>query len=101
MPAVVRFENKLQTETSIHHHGGHNPTHSDGFPSYYVLQGEARDYLYPNILPLRVKDETTGDEIDFGEGQSTTWYHDHGLDATAFNVSHGLSGFALWFDELN
>ncbi len=100
MPAVVRFENKLQTETSIHHHGGHNPTHSDGFPSYYVLQGEARDYLYPNILPLRITDETTGTtEIDFGEGQSTTWYHDHGLDATAFNVSHGLSGFALWFDE--
>lgn len=101
MPAVVRFVNKLQTETSIHHHGGHNPTHGDGFPSYYVLQGEARDYLYPNILPLRIHDEATGKtEIDFAEGQSTTWYHDHGLDATAFNVSHGLSGFALWFDDL-
>lgn len=104
MPTVVRFVNKLQTEVSIHHHGGHNPTHGDGFPSYYVLQGEARDYLYPNILPLR--DAGVGadgkqiTEIDFGEGQSTTWYHDHGLDATAFNVSHGLSGFALWFDEL-
>ncbi len=103
MPAVVRFVNKLQTEVSIHHHGGHNPTHGDGFPSYYVLQGEARDYLYPNILPLRHASEVNGkqiSEIDFGEGQSTTWYHDHGLDATAFNVSHGLSGFALWFDEL-
>jgi FtsP/CotA-like multicopper oxidase with cupredoxin domain len=100
MPVVVRFENRLQTETSIHHHGGHNPTHSDGFPTYYVLQGEARDYLYPNILPLRFDPETTKTEIDFGEGQSTTWYHDHGLDATAFNVSHGLSGVALWFDDL-
>ncbi len=100
MPAVVRFANRLQTETSIHHHGGHNPTHGDGFPSYYVLQGEARDYLYPNILPLRIEEDSNDTEIDFGEGQSTTWYHDHGLDATAYNVSHGLSGFALWFDEL-
>lgn len=105
MPAVVRFENLLQTEISVHHHGGHNPTHSDGFPTYYVLQGQARDYLYPNILPLRSyklegRDGEYGNEIDFGEGQSTTWYHDHALDATAFNVSHGLAGFALWFDDL-
>ncbi len=105
MPAVVRFENLLQTEISVHHHGGHNPTHSDGFPTYYVLQGQARDYLYPNILPLRSyklegMDGEYGNEIDFGEGQSTTWYHDHALDATAFNVSHGLAGFALWFDDL-
>jgi len=99
MPAVVRFQNKLQTEVSIHHHGGHNPTHADGFPSFYVLQGEARDYLYPNILPLRINKAGLS-EIDFGEGQSTTWYHDHGLDATAFNVMRGLSGFALWFDEV-
>lgn len=99
MPAVVRFQNHLQTEASIHHHGGHNPTHADGFPSFYVLQGESRDYLYPNILPLRIN-ESGMSELDFGEGQSTTWYHDHGLDATAFNVMRGLSGFALWFDEV-
>ena len=99
MPVVVRFQNKLQTEVSIHHHGGHNPTHADGFPSFYVLQGEARDYLYPNILPLRINQDGLS-ELDFGEGQSTTWYHDHGLDATAFNVMRGLSGFALWFDEV-
>jgi FtsP/CotA-like multicopper oxidase with cupredoxin domain len=98
MPAVVRFDNQLQTEISVHHHGGHNPAHSDGFPSFYALQGKAKDYLYPNILPLR---QNEGDaEMDYGEGQSTTWYHDHALDATAFNVSHGLAGFALWFDEL-
>ena len=99
MPAVVRFQNHLQTEVSIHHHGGHNPTHADGFPSFYALQGESRDYLYPNILPLRINKDGLS-ELDFGEGQSTTWYHDHGLDATAFNVMRGLSGFALWFDEI-
>ena len=47
-PVVVRFENHLETETSIHLHGGHSPSHSDGFPSFYVLQGKARDYFYPN-----------------------------------------------------
>lgn len=99
MPCVVRFENLLQTETSIHHHGGHTPSHSDGFPSFYVLQNQARDYLYPNILPLRLNEDSK-EVLDYGEGQSTTWYHDHGLDATAFNVSHGLAGFALWFDDL-
>lgn len=99
IPCVVRFENHLQTETSIHHHGGHTPSHSDGFPSFYVLQNEARDYLYPNILPLRLNKDGQA-VLDYGEGQSTTWYHDHGLDATAFNVSHGLAGFALWFDDL-
>jgi FtsP/CotA-like multicopper oxidase with cupredoxin domain len=99
VPCVVRFENLLQTETSIHHHGGHTPSHSDGFPSFYVLQNEARDYLYPNILPLRLNADGKA-VLDYGEGQSTTWYHDHGLDATAFNVSHGLAGFALWFDDL-
>lgn len=98
MPSVVRFENNLQTEISVHQHGGHNPTHSDGFPTFYVLQGEARDYFYPNILPLRQNGDRT--EIDFGEGQSTSWYHDHALDATAFNVAHGLSGLALYYDEL-
>lgn len=99
VPCVVRFENLLQTETSIHHHGGHTPSHSDGFPSFYVLQNQARDYLYPNILPLRLNADGEA-VLDYGEGQSTTWYHDHGLDATAFNVSHGLAGFALWFDDL-
>ncbi len=98
LPAVVRFDNQLQTEIVVHHHGGHNPSHSDGFPSFYALQGKARDYLYPNILPLRQNGDKA--EMDYGEGQSTTWYHDHALDATAFNVSHGLAGFALWFDDL-
>ena len=96
-PVVVRFENHLETETSIHLHGGHSPSHSDGFPSFYVLQGKARDYFYPNILPLYKKN---GKYLpDRGESQSTMWYHDHAMDATAYNVSKGLSGFAPCFGE--
>lgn len=99
MPCVVRFSNRLQTEASIHHHGGHTPSHSDGFPNFYVLQGEKRDYLYPNILPIRLN-ESGKTELDIAEGQSTTWYHDHALDATAYNVAKGLAGFLLWYDDL-
>ncbi len=96
-PVVVRFENHLETETSIHLHGGHSPSHSDGFPSFYVLQGKARDYFYPNILPLYL--ENGKHHVDVGESQSTMWYHDHAMDATAYNASKGLSGFAPCFGE--
>ena len=30
---------------------------------------------------------------------STIWYHDHAMDITGFNVSRGLAGFYLMFDE--
>ena len=99
-PVVVRFENHLETETSIHLHGGHSPSHSDGFPSFYVLQGKARDYFYPNILPLYEATAGSGKYApDIGEAQSTMWYHDHAMDATAYNASKGLSGVAPCFGE--
>lgn len=113
-PVVVRFENQLEAEMSVHLHGGHSPSHSDGFPTFYVLQGMARDYFYPNILPLyrptpdELKPElpiskyssgNNGYKPDVGESQSTMWYHDHAMDATAYNVSKGLAGFAICFGE--
>ncbi len=105
--AVVRNENKLTRnrspinttshdhETSIHLHGTHAPAHADGYPDFYVLAGEARDYFYPNSAP-RVND---GGPIDETWIPSTLWYHDHGMDVTGFNVSHGLAGFYLVFDQ--
>lgn len=99
-PAVVRFENHLETEVSVHLHGGHTPSHSDGFPSFYVLQGKARDYFYPNIIPLaRPKGKPDEVEPDLGESLSTLWYHDHGMDATAYNVSKGLAGMAVFYTD--
>lgn len=104
-PVVVRFENHLETEISIHLHGGHSPSHSDGFPSFYVLQGKARDYFYPNMLPLYevvdkdIKKGTGKYKVDVGESQSTMWYHDHAMDATAYNASKGLAGVAPCFGE--
>lgn len=98
-PVVIRYENHLEAETSIHLHGGHSPSHSDGFPTFYVLQGKARDYFYPNILPLYQSQESKTYSPDIGEAQSTMWYHDHAMDATAYNVSKGLAGFAPCFGE--
>jgi spore coat protein A len=84
-------------------HGGHNPAHSDGFPVFYVLPGKQRDYFWPNIVPLDYEKapRPQGEyEPALTEAQSTTWYHDHAIDITAFNVSKGLAGqitmFADW-----
>lgn len=102
-PIVVRYENHLETEVSVHLHGAHTPSHSDGFPTFYVLQGKSRDYFYPNFVPLKLvekqPDGSFTHEPDVSECQSTMWYHDHGMDATGYNVSKGLAGFALFFSE--
>jgi FtsP/CotA-like multicopper oxidase with cupredoxin domain len=101
-PVIVRYENQLDTETSVHLHGGHNPAHADGFPTFYILPGKSRDYFYPNIVPLKPDKRANGASQyvpDVGESQSTVWYHDHAMDATAYNVSKGLAGVAPTFGQ--
>jgi FtsP/CotA-like multicopper oxidase with cupredoxin domain len=93
-PVVVRAWNDLNIETSIHLHGGHNPSHSDGYPNFYVLPGRARDYFYTNTVPM------LNGQPDFSESPSTMWYHDHAMDIAAANVWFGLSGFFITTDEL-
>ena len=85
-PIVVRFVNKLPVETSIHFHGGHTPSHADGFPTFFVDPGQDRDYFYPNIVPLH------DGKPDYNESVSTCWYHDHAMDLTGPTVQFGLSG---------
>ena len=114
-PVVVRNENHLTKgrmgdtthhdhETSIHLHGTHCPAHCDGYPDFYVLAGEARDYYYPNIAPRMTdpddnKAPTCDGDFDKTWIPSTLWYHDHAMDVTGFNVSRGLAGFYLVFDD--
>ena len=115
-PVVLRNANALtanrsgvntthhDVETSIHLHGSHGPAHADGYPDFYVLAGEARDYYYPNIVPKRGDPATRvapvyGGEFDEAWIPSTLWYHDHTMDLTGFTVSRGLAGFYLVFDE--
>jgi len=90
-------------ETSVHEHGGHLPSHADGYPDFYVLANEARDYFYPNIAPRVTQDDKRArvceGDYDTTWIPSTLWYHDHAMDVTGFNVAKGLAGFSLVFDE--
>jgi FtsP/CotA-like multicopper oxidase with cupredoxin domain len=114
-PVVARFENHRtkdrspinttghDIEASLHLHGSHVPAHADGAPDFYVLAGEARDYYWPNIEP-RVTQPDRRASICTGAFDptwtpSTLWYHDHAMDITGFNVSRGLAGFYLMFDQ--
>jgi FtsP/CotA-like multicopper oxidase with cupredoxin domain len=108
-PVVVRNENRLtkanlatsvnhDVETSIHAHGIHAPAHADGYPDFYTIAGEARDYYYPNIAPPTVGGGCgTFDETWI---PSTLWYHDHAMDITGFTVANGLAGFYLVVDDV-
>lgn len=92
-PIVVRFSNSLPVENSIHFHGGHTPSHADGFPTFFVDPGRDRDYFYPNTVPLH------DGRLDYNESVSTCWYHDHAMDLTGPNVQFGLSGLYICTDR--
>jgi len=92
-------------ETSIHLHGSHATAHGDGYPDFYVLAGEARDYYYPNIAPKRSDSSprpryapVKGGLFDESWITTTMWYHDHVMDLTGFNVARGLAGFCPVID---
>ena len=92
-PIIVRLYNHTHYETSMHLHGGHNPSHSDGYPNFYVLPGQARDYYYTNTIPYH------HGVPDVGEAPSTMWYHDHGMDVTAHTCVLGMAGFHIQIDD--
>ncbi|MEQ1631935.1 MAG: multicopper oxidase domain-containing protein, partial [Planctomycetota bacterium] len=58
---IVRVDNAIERdlhlEISVHLHGGHTPAHSDGHPNFMIRPGQARDYYYPNPIPLKVRGE--------------------------------------------
>lgn len=98
LPADPTLPAALVQRESVHLHGGHNPAHADGYPSFVINSGMYRDYYYANTVPMR-NDGTP----DMGESPSTMWYHDHGEDLTDYHVIKGMAGFWLSFDntELN
>ncbi|MFM7846748.1 MAG: multicopper oxidase family protein, partial [Planctomycetota bacterium] len=100
-PLVVRFHNELIAETSVHLHGGHTPSHSDGHPAFLIPpDGGIRDYFYPNGVPKVPSGDPLSKETpwDWSEATSTMWYHDHANDITAHNALMGLAGFFLVTD---
>lgn len=68
--------------TTVHLHGGHVSSASDGQPDDAYPPGQSAPlYVYPNTQPA-----------------STLWYHDHALGITRLNVYMGLAGFYLLRD---
>ena len=98
-PAVVRMVNGLPDEMSLHMHGGHWPSHSDGHPNFLITPGQSRDYYFPNCVP-RLKGGQSG-PFDYSESVSTMWYHDHAVHLTAAHVARGCGGgIAPTLDDL-
>jgi len=71
-------ENGDAPRVTVHLHGAHVPTDSDGYPEDTVLPGEELNYSYPN------------DQLP-----TTLWYHDHSLGTTRLGVYMGLAGFYI------
>ena len=76
---------------TIHTHNGHQASESDGIPQDYFDPGQFWDHHYVNFPA----------GFDPREIMTTLWYHDHREDFTAPNVYAGLTGFYLYFDELD
>ena len=69
---------------SLHHHGAHTTTDSDGQPaSYPVAPGTSRSYTF------------NGTDDGVSERGAMHWYHDHTMDMTGHNVWMGLAGMYL------
>lgn len=80
-PVVIRQNNNLSEDVSVHLHGGHTPAASDGHPTDLIAPGAFKDYTYPN-----------------GQLPATLWYHDHAVDTTGPHVYMGLAGFYIISD---
>ena len=113
---IVRHVNNLlsvkehrgfgEPRSTVHLHGGHQPSRFDGYPTDLTRPdgtldkltfecGEHFDYAYPLVDPGYFT-VSHGTHI---ERASTLWYHDHIIDFTAQNVYRGLAGFFLVHDN--
>jgi FtsP/CotA-like multicopper oxidase with cupredoxin domain len=73
---IVHFRNELPEATTIHWHGLHIPSTSDGSPFYPVAPGSTFDYVFT------LKPGSAG----------TYWYHPHPDHNTGSQIAKGLFG---------
>jgi FtsP/CotA-like multicopper oxidase with cupredoxin domain len=79
----VHATNRLPEAMSLHLHGGHQASSSDGLPDDLIQPGASKDYTYPtSALSAR-----------------PLWYHDHANMTTAMHVWKGMAGFMLIHDS--
>jgi FtsP/CotA-like multicopper oxidase with cupredoxin domain len=80
---AVHLVNNLPESMSMHLHGGHQASTSDGLPNDLVAPGGSKDYLFPTA----------------GLTARTLWYHDHAMNTTATHVYEGLAGLFIVKDS--
>src|SRR5438067_568058 len=105
-PILVRNINSLPSanggfglnSVSTHLHNGHTPSESDGFPCDFFAAGQYYDQYYPNVL-AGFNSTHISSNGDINEALSTLWYHDHRENFTSQNVTKGLYGFYLLFNN--
>ena len=101
-PVFVRRYNDLPTSDVIkmpigypaittHLHNAHTASESDGFPMDFAMSGQYWDHHYGMLYARNDPREALG----------SLWYHDHMIDFTATNVYAGLSGMAIFYDDLD
>jgi spore coat protein A, manganese oxidase len=64
-----------EVRSTIHLHGGHVASDSDGYPEDWVTPGHQQRTFYPNRQPAAM-----------------LWYHDHSMGITRLNAMMGLAG---------
>jgi FtsP/CotA-like multicopper oxidase with cupredoxin domain len=106
LPTLLTHRGFGEPRSSVHQHGGHQPSRFDGYPTDLTRpdgtrdkltfeHGEHFDYAYPLVDPGFFSDGNHGQHT---ERASTMWYHDHIIDFTAQNVYRGLAGLFLVHD---
>ena len=101
-PVFVRRFNDLPSSENVempigypaittHLHNAHTASESDGYPMDFAVPGQAWDHHYAMYLARNDPNEALG----------SLWYHDHMIDFTATNVYAGLSGMAIFYDDID
>jgi len=101
-PVFVRRYNDLPLSDSVempigypaistHLHNAHTASESDGYPMDFAMPGEFWEHHYAMYYA----------RDDSREALGSLWYHDHMIDFTATNVYAGLSGMAIFYDDID
>ncbi|CAG6398781.1 Multicopper oxidase with three cupredoxin domains (Includes cell division protein FtsP and spore coat protein CotA) [Actinacidiphila cocklensis] len=81
---VITQTNRLGVPTSVHLHGAHVPSSSDGGPMDLIAPGGGtKTYTYPNK-----------------QAHANLWFHDHAHHLESETVFRGLTGTYLLRDEV-
>lgn len=101
-PVFVRRHNDLPSADDVdmpvgypaistHLHNAHTASESDGYPMDFAMPGEFWEHHYAMYYARNDSNEALG----------SLWYHDHMIDFTATNVYAGLSGMAIFYDDID